>query len=105
MACRRLLHSRMRPRFPAEWHPDGDGAQHRHGGQLGHHPDPAQHGLHRQSSAARERQRLELRYHQLWRDLHQHRRGACGRVQMTAGIWTYYGVPGAPGGVMQQIYP
>jgi len=26
-------------------------------------------------------------------------------VQMTAGIWTYYGVPGAPGGVMQQIYP
>jgi hypothetical protein len=26
-------------------------------------------------------------------------------VQMTAGIWTYYGVPGPPGGVMQQIYP
>lgn len=26
-------------------------------------------------------------------------------VQMTAGIWSYHGVPGALGGVMQQIYP
>ena len=26
-------------------------------------------------------------------------------MQMTAGIWTCYGVPGVPGGVMQQIYP